>query len=69
MPVIEPFFVEDIGNVELDWCEGKGGKGAFLQMEGASQVNNSYICELPPGQEPIVREWFHEALANRGVQS
>jgi len=67
--VIKIFFVDDISNVELDWWEPKSGKGAFLQMEGAGEVNNSYIYEIPPGKSLIVRDGFHEALGKRGVQS
>ncbi|MEK7379108.1 MAG: cupin domain-containing protein [Candidatus Binatota bacterium] len=50
VPVIKTFFVEDIRGVKLEWWERKGGYGAFLQMEGAGQVNNCYICEIPPGK-------------------
>ncbi|MEK6600963.1 MAG: cupin domain-containing protein [Candidatus Binatota bacterium] len=50
IPVIKAFFVEDVRTVKLAWWERKGGYGAFLQMEGAAQVNNCYICEIPPGK-------------------
>ena len=50
IPVIKTFFVDDIRNVGLEWWGRKGGYGAFLQMEGAGQVNNCYVCEIPPGK-------------------
>ena len=63
IPVIKTFFVEDIRTVELQWWERKGGKGAFLQMEGAGQVNNCYICEIPPGKSlKPQRHLFEESI-------
>lgn len=50
IPVIKAFFVEHVRTVKLAWWERKGGYGAFLQMEGAAQVNNCYTCEIPPGK-------------------
>ena len=48
-------------------------------MEGAGQVNNCYICEIPPGkslkpqrqlfEETIYITRFEEALARRDVKS
>jgi len=50
IPVIKSFFVEDIRKVPLEPWDRKGGNGSFMQMEGAGQVNNCYICEIPPGK-------------------
>jgi hypothetical protein len=79
IPIIKTFFVEDICRVKLDFWQRKGGNGAFLQMEGAGQVNNCYICEIPPGkslkpqrqlfEETIYIIRFEEALAGRDVKS
>ena len=63
IPVIKTFFVEDIRKVQLEWWKRKGGKGALLQMEGAGQVNNCYICEIPPGQNlKVQRQLFEETI-------
>ena len=63
VPVIKTFFVEDIRDVKLEWWERKGGYGAFLQMEGAGQVNNCYICEIPPGKNlKPQRHLFEETI-------
>lgn len=63
IPIIKTFFVEDIRKVPLEWWERKGGYGVFLQMEGAGQVNNCYICEIPPGKclKPQ-RQLFEETI-------
>jgi hypothetical protein len=61
IPVLKTFFVEDIRSVALEPWERKGGKGAFLQMEGAGQVNNCYICEIAPGKSlKAQRQMFEE---------
>ena len=63
IPLIKTFFVDDIRNVELEPWERKGGRGAFLQMEGAGQVNNCYICEIPPGKSlKPQRQLFEETI-------
>jgi len=63
IPVIKTFFVDDIRNVRLEWWGRKGGYGAFLQMEGAGQVNNCYVCEIPPGKSlKPQRHLFEETI-------
>lgn len=63
IPIIKTFFVEDIRTVKLEPWDRKGGPGAFLQMEGAGQVNNCYICEIPPGKSlKPQRQLFEESI-------
>jgi len=63
VPVIKTFFVEDIREVQLDWWKSKGGNGPVLQMEGTGQVNNCYICEIPPGKIlNVQRQLFEETI-------
>jgi quercetin dioxygenase-like cupin family protein len=63
IPVIKTFFVEDIRAIKLEWWERKRGHGAFLQMEGAGQVNNCYICEIAPGKSlKPQRQLFEETI-------
>ena len=63
IPVIRTFFVEDIRDIKLERWDRKGGNGAFLQMEGAGQVNNCYICEIAPGKSlKPQRQLFEETI-------
>ncbi len=63
IPVIKTFFVADIRTVKLEPWGRKGGTGAFLQMEGAGQVNNCYIAEIPPGKSlKPQRHLFEETI-------
>lgn len=63
IPVIKAFFIEDVRKVQLEPWERKGGAGAFLQMEGAGQVNNCYLCEIAPGKSlKPQRHLFEETI-------
>lgn len=63
IPVVKSFFVEDIRKVPLEPWDRKGGNGSFMQMEGAGQVNNCYICEIPPGKSlKPQRQLFEETI-------
>ncbi len=63
LPILKTFFVEDIRTVKLEPWQRKGGAGAFLQMEGAGQVNNCYVCEIPPGKSlKPQRQLFEESI-------
>jgi len=63
VPVLKKFFVDDIRSVALAPWERKGGKGTFLEMEGAGQVNNCYICEIAPGKSlKPQRQLFEETI-------
>ncbi len=50
LPVIRDFYIEDIRRVKLEPWEWKGGRGVYLNLIGTGEMNDSYICEIPPGQ-------------------
>jgi len=62
IPVIKDFFVEDIGKVHLEWWERKGGFGCFLNLIGAGDTNNAYICEIPPGKNLTPQRHMYEEM-------
>ena len=49
VPQIVASYIEDVDKLELARWDRKGGKGAFLNMEGTEDTNDMYICEIPPG--------------------
>lgn len=49
IPVIREFFVPDLRKLELGWWERKGGYGAVLNMMATREVDDAYVCEIPPG--------------------
>ncbi|MFC1817084.1 cupin domain-containing protein [Thermodesulfobacteriota bacterium] len=49
IPIIKDYSVSDIMAVPLKPWERKGGLGAFFRLVGAENVNDAYLCEIPPG--------------------
>ena len=73
IPVIKDFYVKDLRTVELGPWEWKGGFGAYLNLIGTGEVNDAYICEIPPGkslkpQKYIIEEMIY-VLSGRGATS
>src|SRR3989442_14418393 len=52
IPVIHGFYVEDLRTVEVQPWPRKGGRGAFIDMEGTGGTNDAYVCEIAPGKHP-----------------
>src|SRR2546425_11635324 len=51
IPVIHGFYVEDLRTVEVQPWPRKGGRGAFINMEGTGGANDAYVCEIAPGEQ------------------
>jgi quercetin dioxygenase-like cupin family protein len=49
IPIVGGFAVEDLETVEVAPWARKGGRGAFVNLEGTEGVNDAYIVEIPPG--------------------
>ncbi len=48
VPVYGGFYIEDLKAIELGPWERKGGKGAFVNLEGTGGVNDMHVVELAP---------------------
>jgi len=49
IPVIRDFYIEDLRTLELQPWAWKGGRGAYLNLIGTGDANDSYVCEIAPG--------------------
>lgn len=49
IPILRGFAVEDLATLELAPWARKGGRGAFINLEGTGGTNDAYVCEIPPG--------------------
>jgi oxalate decarboxylase/phosphoglucose isomerase-like protein (cupin superfamily) len=47
--VLREFYIEDLRKVELAPWDWKGARGAYLNLIGTGDVNDGYLCEIPPG--------------------
>jgi oxalate decarboxylase/phosphoglucose isomerase-like protein (cupin superfamily) len=62
IPSVGGYAVEDLKTVELYPWPRMGGRGVFVNLEGAEQANDGYICEIPPGQALEPQRHLYEAL-------
>jgi len=73
IPVLKEFYVKDLGAVELEPWDWKGGLGAYLNLIGTGESNDSYICEIPPGKNLKAQRYLFEEMiyvvSGRGATS
>ena len=62
LPVIRDFFIKDIRKVPLDRWERKGGFGVYLNLIGTGNINDAYICEIPPGKNLNPERYLFEEM-------
>jgi oxalate decarboxylase/phosphoglucose isomerase-like protein (cupin superfamily) len=62
IPIITGFFVEDVTTVELAPWELKGGLAAFVNLEGAGDINDAYVCEIPAGEKLKPQKHMYEEM-------
>jgi oxalate decarboxylase/phosphoglucose isomerase-like protein (cupin superfamily) len=71
IPVLRGYHIPDLAVVELGDWPWKGGRGAFLDLEGTDETNDSYLLELgPAGQTPPLQHVYEEivyVLSGRGA--
>ncbi|MFN0070742.1 MAG: cupin domain-containing protein [Chloroflexota bacterium] len=72
-PSVTGFYIDDLKTLELGVWERKGGKGAFLNLEGTGGVNDAHIVEIAPGGSSQPERHMYEemvyVLAGRGSTS
>jgi mannose-6-phosphate isomerase-like protein (cupin superfamily) len=73
VPVFTGFFIEDLNSLALEPWHRKGGKGAFINLEGTGGTNDAYVCEIPGGgslrpQRHVYEELIY-VLRGRGATS
>ena len=62
IPIVNGFGVDDIGAVELGAWEQRGGRGAFVDLDGNGGINDAYICEIGPGGSLTPRRQLYEEM-------
>jgi len=50
LPTIRGYFIQNLLDMALTPWESRGGSGVFINLEGTGGFNDSYVCEIPPGQ-------------------
>jgi quercetin dioxygenase-like cupin family protein/oxalate decarboxylase/phosphoglucose isomerase-like protein (cupin superfamily) len=49
IPVYGGFAIDDLRTVELGNWARKGGRGAYINLDGTGGTNDAYVCEIPAG--------------------
>jgi oxalate decarboxylase/phosphoglucose isomerase-like protein (cupin superfamily) len=49
IPIYTGFAIDDVGSVDLGPWARKGGRGAYINLEGNGGTNDCYVAEIPPG--------------------
>jgi len=62
IPSIEGYYIRDIRTIELAPWHTMGGLGAYLHLEGSGEVNDAYVCEIPPSAALKPQKHMFEAL-------
>ena len=62
VPAVRGFHIEDINSTELYPWARVGGRGVYLNLDGAEGVDDCYICEIAPGQSLEPQKHMFEAL-------
>jgi len=62
IPIVRGFFIEDINSVELAPWELKGGSAAFVNLDGAGDINDAYVCEIPAGGKLKPQKHLYEEM-------
>ena len=61
IPVIREGFLSDVRKVKLEPWDRKGGLGAYFNLKGTDELNDAYICEIPPGRQLKAQRHLYEA--------
>jgi quercetin dioxygenase-like cupin family protein len=62
LPVVRGFHVQDLRTVEVKPWGRKGGRGAFIDMEGTGGTNAAYVCEIPPAGKLAPQRHLYEEV-------
>lgn len=72
-PVVTGFYLQDVNALELGLWERKGGRGAFVNLEGTGGVNDTHVVEIRPGGSSEPEHHMYEEMvyvtAGRGSTS
>ncbi|HEY1823396.1 MAG TPA: cupin domain-containing protein [Trebonia sp.] len=62
IPIVEGLYIPDLKEVEVSPWARKGALGAIVRLEGAENLNDAYVLEIPPGAETTPQRHMYEEL-------
>jgi mannose-6-phosphate isomerase-like protein (cupin superfamily) len=61
-PVVTGFYIEDLKTLDLGPWERKGGRGAFVNLDGTGGVNDMQVMEIAPGGKSEPEQHIYEEM-------
>src|SRR6476646_9700094 len=49
IPIYRGFSVDDLRTLDVAPWARKGGRGAYINLDGTGGTNDAYVAEIPPG--------------------
>ncbi|MGE5539482.1 MAG: ethanolamine ammonia lyase-activating protein [Gemmatimonas sp.] len=62
IPIVTGFFIDEINTVELSPWDLKGVPAAFVNLDGAGEVCDAQICEIPPAGKTKPQKHLYEEM-------
>ncbi len=62
IPIVEGLYIPDLKEVEVAPWARKGALGAIVRLQGAENLNDAYVLEIPPGAETTPQRHMYEEL-------
>jgi quercetin dioxygenase-like cupin family protein len=62
VPSVTGFYVKDLNTLELAPWPRKGGRGAFVNLEGTGGVNDMHVVEIAPGGKSEPERHIYEEM-------
>ncbi|MBI4331224.1 MAG: cupin domain-containing protein [Chloroflexi bacterium] len=71
IPIIREWSIRDVRTLELHPWKRKGGQGVLINLHGLELSADTYVCEIPPGQQLHPQRHLYEemifVLSGRGA--
>lgn len=62
LPVYKGYYIKDLKALPLKPWARKGGLGAIINLEGAEEADDGYVCEIPPGASLKPQRHLYEEM-------
>jgi len=62
LEIFDAMYVPDLHTVELKPWARRGGRGVYLNHDASRTSNDSYVCEIPAGQQLAPQRQLYEEM-------
>lgn len=62
LPLYKGYYIKDLKDLPLKPWGRKGGLGAIINLQGAEEADDGYVCEIAPGASLKPQRHFYEEM-------